>query len=116
MNNLITTNEIKNASSNLASHISQVIEHAKGHIAREYNSTQVLLCWSIGKYINKKLLDLDRGDYGEKVIEFLAQELLVKYWRGYIVGLIYLEWLNLPGYIQIKKLSQHCRDNYHGLI
>ncbi len=41
------------------------------------------MCWSIGKYINKELLDLNRGDYGEKVIEYLAQELLVKYGRGY---------------------------------
>ncbi len=39
MTEIITTNEIKNISSSLASHISQVIEQAKSHVAREYNST-----------------------------------------------------------------------------
>lgn len=29
--------------------ISTLIDEARNHIAREYNSTQALLCWLIGK-------------------------------------------------------------------
>ena len=36
----------------LVKDISALIDEARNHVAREYNSTQALLCWLIGKRIN----------------------------------------------------------------
>ena len=41
-----------NGSDLLIKEISTLIDEAKNHVAREYNSTQALLCWLIGKRID----------------------------------------------------------------
>ena len=63
--------------------ISQLIEEAKAHVAREYNSTQVVLCWLIGKRIDEEILKTERAEYGETIVISLAHQLSAIYGRGY---------------------------------
>jgi len=67
----------------LLTDIRQLIEEARAHVAREYNSTQVLLCWLIGNRINETILKYERAEYGEAIVILLAKELSLLYGRGY---------------------------------
>jgi predicted nuclease of restriction endonuclease-like (RecB) superfamily len=75
--------EITLVSSTLHQEIRKLIHQAREHVAREYNSTQVLLNWMIGKKIDSEFLDSQRAAYGEKVIESIANQLSLEYGRGY---------------------------------
>jgi predicted nuclease of restriction endonuclease-like (RecB) superfamily len=70
-------------SDNITQDIVSLIQSAKGHVAREYNSTQVYLAWFIGKRIEDELLQHKRADYGEKLIESIAETLSRQYGSGY---------------------------------
>lgn len=67
----------------LIADIRQLIEHAKQHVAREYNTTQVLLCWLIGTRIDEEVLKFQRAEYGERIVEAIAIELSAHYGRGF---------------------------------
>jgi len=56
----------------LVKDISSLIEEARTHVAREYNSTQALLCWLIGKHIDEEFLNPERAEYGENIVISLA--------------------------------------------
>jgi hypothetical protein len=51
-------------SSTLHQEIRKLIHQAREHVAREYNSTQVLLNWMIGKRIDEEFFDSKRATYG----------------------------------------------------
>ena len=53
--------EITLLSSALHQEIRKLIHQAREHIAREYNSTQVLLNWMIGKRIDEEFFDSQRA-------------------------------------------------------
>lgn len=63
--------------------ISCLIEEAKNHVASEYNSAQVLLCWLIGNRINQEVLQSERAEYGETIVVSLANHLTFAYGKGY---------------------------------
>ena len=63
--------------------ITKLIDHARKHFAREYNSTQALLCWLIGKRIDKEILKTERAEYGEAIVISLAKKLTLAYGKGY---------------------------------
>ena len=63
--------------------ISTLIDEAKNHVAREYNSTQALLCWFIGKRIDAEILKSERAEYGETIITSLSNHLALSYGKGY---------------------------------
>lgn len=63
--------------------ISNLIIEAKKHVAKEYNSAHVILCWLIGVRVNKEILKSERADYGEYVIDSLSDYLTTSYGRGY---------------------------------
>ena len=67
----------------LLNDISKLIEEARTHVAREYNSTQILLCWLIGKRIDDEVLLSQRAEYGEGVIDAISADLSNRYGRGY---------------------------------
>ena len=67
----------------LLNDISQLINEARTHIAREYNSTQALLCWQIGKRIDDEILKSERAEYGETIVISLSYELSMLYGKGY---------------------------------
>lgn len=70
-------------SDNITQDIVTLIQSAKWHVAREYNSTQVYLAWFIGKRIEDELLQHKRADYGEKLIDSIAETLSRQYGSGY---------------------------------
>lgn len=63
--------------------IIHLINEAKSHVAREYSSTQALLCWLIGKRIDEEILKAERAEYGESIVSSLANYLISAYGRGY---------------------------------
>lgn len=63
--------------------IANLINEARQHVAREYNSTQALLCWLIGKRIDEEVLKAERAEYGETIIASLAKDLSLAYGKGY---------------------------------
>jgi len=67
----------------LVKDISTLIDEARLHIAHEYNSTQALLCWLIGKRIDEEILKLERAEYGETIVISLANHLSLTYGKGY---------------------------------
>jgi len=88
---MVKTNEIKQheprdisvLSSSLHQEIRQLIQHAKEHVAREYNVAQVLLNWMIGKRIDEEFFDSQRAAYGEKILANISEQLSLEYGRGY---------------------------------
>jgi hypothetical protein len=62
--------------------ISTLIDEATNPIAREYNSTQALLCWLIGKRIDDEILKSERAEYGETIVVTLANHLTLSYGKG----------------------------------
>lgn len=67
----------------LVKDISALIDEARNHVAREYNSTQALLCWLIGKRIDEGILKSQKAEYGEGVIDAISADLSNRYGRGY---------------------------------
>ncbi len=67
----------------LLNDISQLIEEARSHVAREYNSAHVQLCWLIGRRIDDEVLKSQRAEYGEGVIDAISVNLSSRYGRGY---------------------------------
>jgi hypothetical protein len=67
----------------LMNDISQLIEEARSHVAREYNSAHVQLCWLIGKRIDDEVLKSQRAEYGEGLIDAISENLSSRYGRGY---------------------------------
>ena len=60
---------LHNSPDALIKDISALIDEARNHIAHEYNSTQALLCWFIGKRIDEEILKSQRAEYGETIKE-----------------------------------------------
>lgn len=67
----------------LVEDITKLIDEAKNHVAREYSSTQALLCWLIGKRIDEEILKTERAEYGEAIVISLAEHLTLTYGKGY---------------------------------
>lgn len=78
-----TSTVAHNSSDLLIKDISTLIDEAKSHVAREYNSAQVLLCWLIGKRIDEEILNTERAEYGETIVISLAEHLTLLYGKGY---------------------------------
>ena len=67
----------------LITDISQLIDNAKIRVSRDYNITQIQLCWFIGSRIDEEILKSKKAQYGEQIIDHLADELTLKYGRGF---------------------------------
>lgn len=65
-------NTVHDIPSTLINDIAKLIDEARSYIAREYNSTQALLCWLIGKRIDEEVLKAERAEYGEAIVMSLA--------------------------------------------
>ena len=80
---LTSNNLFKDLTRNLVDEISDLIGSARQKVAREYNSSHVLLCWYIGNRLNKEFVQKDRSEYGEQIIANLSYQLSAKYGKGY---------------------------------
>jgi len=70
-------------SASLVKDIAKIIDEARNHVAREYNTAQALLCWLIGKRIDEEILKMERAEYGEEIVASLAENLTLSYGKGY---------------------------------
>lgn len=82
-NNHIAKNAEERSSIKLVDDISNLIEEAKSHVAREYNTAHLLLNWMIGTRINNEVLQLKRAEYGEQVVAEISNVLSSRYGSGY---------------------------------
>ncbi len=73
----------KGITKNLFNDISKLIEYAKQHVSKEFNTTLVMLNWHIGIRINQEILKNERASYGQNIIINLAKQLQAKYGNGY---------------------------------
>ena len=55
--------------------IRNLIEQARGRVARQINSETTLLYWNIGQRISTDILQNKRADYGQQIIATLASQL-----------------------------------------
>ena len=60
-----------------------LITEARQDVARQVNSTLVLLHWRIGKRILRDILKEKRADYGEKIVSSLGRQLELEFGRGF---------------------------------
>lgn len=67
----------------LLSEVTGLIERARTRAAVAVNSELVMLYWSIGKRIREDVLGGERAEYGQVVVQRLANALTVRYGRGY---------------------------------
>ncbi len=80
---LLTKKGLDASSEILITDVSKLIDQTKNQVAREYNSTQIQLCWLIGRRINEEMLKYKRAEYGQKIIDNISVNLSQKYGRGY---------------------------------
>lgn len=89
MNEIINNNQINEekqitiSTSALVKDISQLIDEARGKVSREYNATQVQLCWLIGRRIDEEILKFKRAQYGDQIVANISSYLTTQYGRGY---------------------------------
>jgi len=67
----------------LVERISELIDQARQVIAAQANAVLTLTNWSIGNLIETEVLQKQRADYGSQIVAIVAQQLTVKYGRGY---------------------------------
>ena len=52
-------------------------------VQRAVNDAMVMLYWTIGKYLVCNVLDNNKAEYGQKVVEELALKLTLNYGKGF---------------------------------
>ena len=63
--------------------IKELIEQSKQQIAISVNATMSMLYWQIGKTIKQEILQNNRADYGEKIVQSLSTQLEREYGKGW---------------------------------
>ena len=92
-----------------------LILEARQRVAQTVNAGLTLLYWQIGYRIRQDILKEKRAEYGAEIVQSLTGQLTAEFGRGFAektsVG-----WCSLLRYFRIRKLSQHCCDNWGGPI
>ncbi len=65
------------------SDISGLIDKSKRSVQRAVNDAMVMLYWNIGKYLVCNVLEGNKAEYGQKVVEELARKLCLNYGKGF---------------------------------
>ncbi|MCX8482151.1 MAG: PDDEXK nuclease domain-containing protein [Crocinitomicaceae bacterium] len=73
--------EIENTQ--LLGSIKDLIEQSKQQVAVAVNATMSMLYWQIGKTIKQDILQNNRADYGEKIVQSLSAQLQIEYGKGF---------------------------------
>ena len=61
----------------------QLIAATREQVIRQVNAGMVLLYWNIGTRIRNEILQNERAEYGERIVESLAAQLSLEYGRGF---------------------------------
>lgn len=65
------------------SDIAKSIEQCRSNAQRAVNSSMVMLYWTIGKYLVCNVLENSKAEYGQKVVEQLAEKLFLNYGNSF---------------------------------
>ncbi len=71
----------------LFSEIRELIEQSLQQVAVTVNSAMSRLYWQVGKRINEEVLNLERADYGEQIVQTLSAQLTAEYGREIVATL-----------------------------
>jgi len=63
--------------------VASLIEGARGRVAVTVNAELTMLYWGIGRRIREDVLDGVRGEYGQRIVQRLADRLTARYGRGF---------------------------------
>lgn len=63
--------------------IRDLIEQSRQHVAATVNSAITVLYWKIGKRINDDVLENQRANYGEQIVQSLSAQLTEEYGKGW---------------------------------
>jgi len=61
----------------------ELIAEARQDVARQVNSTLVLLYWRVGKRIQQNILKEKRAEYGEQIVSAVSRELAAEFGQGF---------------------------------
>ena len=61
----------------------ELIETTRQDVARQVNSTLVLLYWRVGRRIRQDVLKEKRAEYGEQIVATLSIQLVIEFGNGY---------------------------------
>lgn len=71
-----------------------LINTARQDVARQVNSTLVLLYWRVGQRIRQDILKEKRAEYGEKIVLTLSRQLSTEFGSGWSAE-IFSTWFDL---------------------
>ncbi len=63
--------------------VRSMIEQTREGVARTVNAGMTLLYWRIGKRIQTEILQQERAEYGEKIVQSLSAQLTSEFGRGF---------------------------------
>ncbi|MCY7421763.1 MAG: PDDEXK nuclease domain-containing protein [Chitinophagaceae bacterium] len=63
--------------------IRELIEQSRQQVAVTVNSAMSMLYWQVGKRINEEVLNLERADYGEQIVQTLSAQLTTEFGKGF---------------------------------
>jgi len=70
-------------STGLLKDLRSIIDEARQDVARQVNSTLVMLHWRVGRRILQDILKEKRAQYGEKIVSALGRQLALEFGRGF---------------------------------
>jgi hypothetical protein len=73
----------ESAQTALVGELRGLIEAARSRVAQTINAELVMLHWQISDWIGREVLQEDRANYGEQVVEVLSAVLTIEYGRGF---------------------------------
>ena len=99
----------KSESNKIYSDISLLIDRSKHMLQRAVNDAMVLLYWNIGKYLVCNVLEGNKAEYGQKIVEEVAKKLTTDYGKGFEKSALFRMikfYDEFPDYEKVATLSQ----------
>lgn len=75
--------ELATQASTILDGVKALVEAARTRVALYVNTETSVLYWSIGDYLNRKLVGEGRAEYGRQILATVSQGLTMAYGKGY---------------------------------
>ena len=75
--------ELTTQASTILDGVKALVEAARTRVALYVNTETSILYWSIGNYLNRKLVGEGRAEYGRQILATVSQGLTMAYGKGY---------------------------------
>jgi hypothetical protein len=69
----------------LVDELRALIQQSRMHLASAVSSGLTMLYWGVGQRLSREVLQVERAEYSEQVVETVAKHLEVEYGRGFSV-------------------------------